>query len=65
MISTTFETTEDKNIKLQMSKFETILKFYKNKSSYYVELIIRFLEMKKNVFLKMFKVFVKFIMKFF
>ena len=65
MVKTTCNTTEDKNKELQMLKGKTKMKFYKNKSNNYDEINIRNFKFEEDTFLKMLKVFLLLIMKFY
>ena len=65
MVKTTCNTTEDMNKELQMLKGKTKMKFYKNKSNNYDEINIRNFKFEEDTFLKMLKVFLLLIMKFY
>ena len=66
MVNTNYNTTEDMNNKLQQLKGKTKLKFFKNISNYYVEIKIKIITLKNKIRLvKILKVFIKFIMKFY
>ena len=62
LVKTTYNSTEHMINKLQESKGKTKLKFYQNISNYYENMNIRFDE---DPLPKMFKVLVKFIMKYY
>ena len=52
MINTTYNSTEDMNIKFQVLKGKTKLKFYKTKSNYYAEMNIRNFKFEEYPFSK-------------
>ena len=65
MINTNYNSTEDMIIKLQSLKGKTKLKFYKNISNYYTKRKNKIFKIKKILLLKMLKVLVKFIKRFY
>ena len=65
MVNTTYNSTEDMINKLQSLKGKTKLKLYKNISNYYKEMKKKTFKLKKILFLKMLKILVKFIMKYY
>ena len=66
MINTTYNSTEDMINKLQQLKGKTKLKLNKNKSNYCTEMKNKKkFKLNKILLLKMLKVIVKFIMKFY
>ena len=60
MVNTTYNSTEDMINEIQQLKGKTKLKFYKNKSNFHDEM-----KDKNFLLLKMLKVLVKFIMKYY
>ena len=64
MVNTKYNATQDMINKLQSLKGKTKLKFYKNKSDYYIEMKIKIFQTQEDLLLKMLKVLVKFIMKY-
>ena len=66
MVNTTYNSTKEMINKLQRLKGKTKLKFYKNISNYYKEMKKKiFKHMIKILLVKMLKVLIKFIMKFY
>ena len=65
MVNTKYNTTEDMINKIQQLKCKTKLKFYKNINIYYTEMKNKKFQTQQILLLKMLKVLVKFIMKYY
>ena len=65
MVNTNYNSTEDMINKLQSLKGKTKLKFYKNKSNYYTEMKNKNFQAQHGPLVKMLKVLVKYIMKYY